>query len=106
MYMEKERSCGILIKNWKVKPRMTFHQDYLLDETGWRILQELQQDAKLSFHELGRRGGLSSPAVTERVRKLEDAGIIIGYGAKIDPTKEGLPTRRIIRLPTPTNTCP
>ncbi len=34
---------------------MTFHPEYLLDETGWRILQELQQDARLSFHELGRR---------------------------------------------------
>ncbi len=85
---------------------MTFHQDYLLDETGWRILQELQQDAKLSFHELGRRVGLSSPAVTERVRKLEDAGIIIGYGAKIDPSKVGLPIMAIIRLSTPTNPWP
>ena len=80
---------------------MTFHQDYLLDETGWRILEELQQDARLSFHELGRRVGLSSPAVTERVRKLEDAGIITGYGAKIDPSKVGLPIMAIMRLSTP-----
>lgn len=85
---------------------MTFHQDYLLDETGWRILEELQHDARLSFHELGRRVGLSSPAVTERVRKLEDAGIITGYGAKIDAAKVGLPIMAIMRLSTPINPWP
>ena len=85
---------------------MTFHQDYLLDKTGWRILEELQQDARLSFHELGRRVGLSSPAVTERVRKLEDAGIIKGYGAKIDASKVGLPVMAIMRLSTPINPWP
>jgi len=85
---------------------MTFQQDYLLDQTGWRILEELQQDARLSFHELGRRVGLSSPVVTERVRKLEDAGIITGYGAKIDPSKVGLPVMAIIRLSTPINPWP
>jgi Lrp/AsnC family leucine-responsive transcriptional regulator len=85
---------------------MTFQQDYLLDETGWRILEELQKDARLSFHELGRRVGLSSPAVTERVRKLEDAGIITGYGAKIDPSKVGLPIMAILRLSTPINPWP
>ena len=60
---------------------MTFKDDYSLDETGWSILSELQKDARLSFPELGRRVGLSAPAVAERVRKLEDAGVITGYGA-------------------------
>src|SRR5215470_19339904 len=77
---------------------MAFHSEYLLDETGWRILQELQQDARLSFHELGRRVGLSAPAAAERVRKLEDAGIITSYGAQVDVAKLGLPLLVFIQL--------
>ena len=79
---------------------MTFKDDYLLDETGWKILQELQRDARLSFPELGRRVGLSSPAVAERVRKLEDAGVITGYGARIDPVKVGLSLMAFVRITT------
>jgi Lrp/AsnC family leucine-responsive transcriptional regulator len=85
---------------------MTFQQRRLLDETGWRILEELQQDARLTFQELGQRVGLSSPAVNERVRKLEDAGIITGYGAKLDYAKVGLPIMAIMRLTTPINPWP
>lgn len=79
---------------------MTFKDDYLLDETGWNILRELQRDARLSFPELGRRVGLSSPAVAERVRKLEDAGVITGYGARIDPVKVGLSMMAFVRITT------
>jgi hypothetical protein len=50
----------------------------LLDRIGWRI-RELQQDARIQFVELGRRVGLSTPAVIERVRRMEEAGIITGY---------------------------
>ncbi len=64
--------------------------DYLLDDTGWKILGELQQNARISFAELGRIVGLSTPAVTERVHKMEEAGIIVGYRAHIDPAKVGL----------------
>ena len=70
----------------------------LLDEIGWRILEELQADARLSFAELGRRVHLSTPAVAERVRKMEDAGIITGYHARIDLAKVGLPIQAIIRV--------
>ncbi len=70
----------------------------LLDETGWRLLRELQEDARLSYAELGRRVGLSLPAVAERVRKMEEAGIITGYRAEIDPAKIGLPISAFIRL--------
>ncbi len=77
---------------------MTFKDDRLLDETGWSILRELQQDARLSFPELGRRVGLSTPAVAERVRKLEDAGVITGYGARVDAAKVGLPMMAFIRI--------
>ena len=48
-----------------------------LDATDWAILRELQADARLSYAEIGRRVGLSSPAVQERIRRLEDAGIIV-----------------------------
>jgi Lrp/AsnC family transcriptional regulator, leucine-responsive regulatory protein len=58
----------------------------------------LQENARLSFSELGLRVGLSSPAVAERVRKLEDAGIIKGYHAEIDTSKVGYPITAIIRM--------
>ncbi len=69
-----------------------------LDETAWKILTELQNDARLSFAELGRRVGLSTPAVAERVRNLEAVGVITGYRAEIDLRKVGLPILAIIRL--------
>ena len=53
------------------------------------------------FRELGRHIGLSAPAVIERVRKMEDAGILVGYRAEINPTKIGLPITAFIRLSTP-----
>ena len=77
---------------------MTLDIERLLDETGWRILQALQENARLSFSELGLRVGLSSPAVAERVRRLEDAGIIKGYRAEIDTTKVGYPITAIVRM--------
>ncbi len=79
---------------------MTIDNHALLDDIGWQILRELQLDARLSFHELGRRVGLSAPATAERVRKLEDSGIITGYGARIDAQRVGLPITAIIRMTT------
>ena len=69
-----------------------------LDNTDWEILRELQEDARLSFAEIGRRVGLSSPAVQERVRRLEDAGIIEGYHAKVNLKQLNMPLMAIIRL--------
>jgi Lrp/AsnC family leucine-responsive transcriptional regulator len=69
-----------------------------LDRTGWQILEELQQDGRISFAELGRRVGLTLPAVAERVRKMEDAGIITGFYAEVDPAKIGLPIAAFIRI--------
>lgn len=54
-----------------------------LDALDHHILQELQADSRLSMRELGRRVGLSAPAVTERVKRLEDAQIILGYGVRV-----------------------
>lgn len=70
----------------------------LLDETGWRILAELQRNARIPFSELGRLVGLSAPAVAERVRRLEDAGVIRGYRADLDLGKLGYGLTAIIRL--------
>jgi len=79
---------------------MTIDNHALLDDIGWRILRELQLDARLSFHELGRRVGLSAPATAERIRKLEDSGIITSYGARVDAQRVGLPITAIIRMTT------
>ncbi len=72
--------------------------EHLLDDIGWNILNELQQNARVSFAELGRRVGLSTPAITERVRRMEEAGIILGYRAQIDPSKVGLPILAFINV--------
>lgn len=77
---------------------MAFQSERSLDSTDWSILRELQQDARLSYNELGRRVGLSAPAAAERVRRLEGAGVITGYGARVDPAKMGLPLLALIEL--------
>lgn len=77
---------------------MALRHEKLLDAKGWRILQELQIDGRLSFAELGRRVGLSTPAAAERVRNLEAAGIITGYRAVIELDKVGLPILAIVRM--------
>lgn len=70
----------------------------MTDEIDRKILNELQLNARISYAELGRRVGLTTPAVIERVRKLEDARIITGYRAEIDPAKAGLPITAFIRM--------
>lgn len=77
---------------------MTFDSDKLLDDTGWKILELLQQDARIAFSELGRQVGLSAPAVAERVRRMEDAGIITGYRAQVDPSKLGYTLEVFVRI--------
>jgi len=69
----------------------------LLDEVNLRLLEQLQADARLSFAELGRRVGLSSPAVAERVARLEQEGVILGYHAQIDPRAVGFALTAVIR---------
>jgi Lrp/AsnC family transcriptional regulator, leucine-responsive regulatory protein len=69
-----------------------------LDEANLRLLAELQQDARLSFAELGRRVGLSSPAVAERLGRLEESGVIIGYRAQVDPRAVGYTLGVVIRI--------
>lgn len=61
-----------------------------LDETDRRILAELQEDCKAPLAHVGKRVGLSAPSVMERIRKLEEAGIIRGYHALLNSRKVGL----------------
>jgi Lrp/AsnC family leucine-responsive transcriptional regulator len=69
----------------------------LLDATNLRLLAELQADARLSLAELGRRVGLSSPAVTERLQRLEQEEVILGYHARLNPRALGLSLSAVIR---------
>ena len=68
-----------------------------LDDVDWQLLELLQEDGRLSFSELGRRVSLSGSAVTERVRRLEERGVITGYAARVDTSKLGLPIEALVR---------
>jgi Lrp/AsnC family leucine-responsive transcriptional regulator len=72
--------------------------DEELDEVNVRVLEELQRDPRLSMSELGRRIGMSSPAITERVRRLEEKGVIRGYRLDLNPAALGLPIAAYIRI--------
>src|SRR4051794_4007467 len=69
-----------------------------LDETNRRIVGELQKEARVSMAELGRRVGLSAPAVTERLQRLEADGVIRAYHADVDPQALGLTLTAVIRV--------
>lgn len=69
-----------------------------LDPIAWKILEALQHNARMPFAELGRKIGLSTPAAAERVRRLEEAGIIAGYHVSLNMAKLGMPIRVIVRL--------
>jgi Lrp/AsnC family leucine-responsive transcriptional regulator len=72
--------------------------DSVADVVNIRILMELQHNPRLTMTELGRRVGLSSPAVTERVRRLEELGVIQGYRLDLNPTALGLPIAAYVRI--------
>ena len=81
------------------KPLLTYNpSDTLNDGVNLRILTELQQNPRLTMTELGRRVGFSSPAVTERVRRLEETGVILGYNLEINPAALGLLIAAYIRI--------
>jgi Lrp/AsnC family leucine-responsive transcriptional regulator len=73
-------------------------EDSLLDAANLRLIGELQADARLSLAELGRRVGLSAPAVTERLQRLRDAGVIIGYRTEVDPRALGFALSVVLRV--------
>lgn len=69
-----------------------------IDSLNWKILKCLQQNARMSNAEIGRRVGVSSPAVSERIKKLEDAEIIQGYTTFVSPFKAGYQLKALITL--------
>ncbi|QBD76137.1 Lrp/AsnC family transcriptional regulator [Ktedonosporobacter rubrisoli] len=69
-----------------------------IDPINRRVLEELQRDPRLTMSELGRRIGMSSPAVTERVHRLEEAGVIRGYRLELNPAALGLPIAAYVRI--------
>jgi len=69
-----------------------------LDRIAWKIVEELQQDARISWAELGRRVGLTTPAVAERVHRLEKLGVIRGFHADISLERLGMPIMIFVRL--------
>lgn len=74
------------------------YQDGALDATDLRILGALAEDARISVAELARSVGLSAPSVSERIKRLEEVGVIGGYSAQIDPKALGLPIAAWLRI--------
>ena len=68
------------------------------DQIDRQVLELLQTDGRMSFADLAKRVGLSAPAVAERVRRLEEQGVITGYGARVDAAKLGYPLRAFVRI--------
>src|SRR5690606_27971260 len=69
-----------------------------LDKLNWKILEALQKNSRRSFTEIGKKVGLTSPAVAERVKKMEDKGIIKGYTVQVSYNKTGHQLRAVIML--------
>jgi Lrp/AsnC family leucine-responsive transcriptional regulator len=73
-----------------------------LDRTDWLILDELQRDGRASYAELAKTVAMSPSAVAERVRRLEESGVIGEYRAIVDPERVGLAVMAFVRLRYPT----
>ncbi|MEU6846439.1 Lrp/AsnC family transcriptional regulator [Streptomyces sp. NPDC046716] len=71
---------------------------YVPDATDWQILRVLQSEGRASYAELARAVSMSASAVTERVRRLEESGVIAGYSAVVVPERLGLPILAFVRL--------
>lgn len=81
----------------EISPRDIGFERAGLDRIDAAILRELCADARIARAELSRRVGLSAPSVADRVRRLEDTGIITGYGARVDPARLGYGLTVLIR---------
>ena len=68
------------------------------DDVDRRLLEELLRDGRAGYARLGRAVGLSASAVAERVRRLEESGVITGYACEVDPERLGLPIAALVRL--------
>ena len=72
--------------------------DESLDDVDWRILAALQANGRASYADLAREVAMSASAVTERVRRLEEAGVIAGYSAVVDADRLGFGILAFVRL--------
>jgi Lrp/AsnC family leucine-responsive transcriptional regulator len=70
----------------------------VLDDTNRRLLRELHANPRITMSALGRIVGMSAPAVTERVQRMERDGVITGYGVEVDPAALGLPVSAFTRV--------
>jgi Lrp/AsnC family transcriptional regulator, leucine-responsive regulatory protein len=77
---------------------MNLHLENEPDPVGWKILTILQEDARKSFRQIGQEIGMSTPAVAERVRRMEEQGIISGYHAAINPKRLGISVQALMRI--------
>ena len=69
-----------------------------IDTLNWSILQALQENSRESFANIGRKVGLTPPAVAERIKKMEDLGVLEGYYARVSHTKAGYQLKAIVTL--------
>jgi Lrp/AsnC family transcriptional regulator, leucine-responsive regulatory protein len=69
-----------------------------IDSVNWKILRELQHNARITYAEIGKIAGLTAPAVAQRIQKMEDEGIISGYHIGVDLEKVGLAVTAIIQM--------
>lgn len=86
---------------WRTEEAVAEDLEKLLDGVGWEILRALQENARLSYRELGRRVRLSATAVADRVRQMEEAGVITGYKAEVDTEKLGYPLTAFVYVGPP-----
>jgi len=77
---------------------MSRPKENILDKTSLKILEILQQHGRISFRELAKQVNLSPSSLTERIRRMEEAGIIQGYGARINFEKIGYPVHAFVRM--------
>ncbi|RUM49243.1 MAG: Lrp/AsnC family transcriptional regulator [Marinomonas sp.] len=67
-----------------------------MDKINWKLLKALEENARLSYSELAKLVHLSAPAVAERIKKLEEQGVITGYRATINLEKAGIPITALV----------
>jgi len=70
----------------------------MLDEIDQRLIEALSQDARTSLKELAQHTGLSAPSVSERLRRLEDRGIVQAFTIEVDPRALGYGLQAIVRI--------
>jgi Lrp/AsnC family leucine-responsive transcriptional regulator len=94
-YLDRRTRTGTVPIEGIMPPRLS---DQQLDDVNRRLIEALQENARLSLAELGRRVGLSAPAVAERLARLEQSGVIRGYHADVDPRALGLDLSVVLRI--------